>query len=79
MGRTASSTRRTTAPTIRVATTVTIAVVPVNDVPVAGADSYGVDEDATLTVTAPGVLGNDTDADADPLTAILVSGPRTAR
>ena len=28
-----------------------------------------------LTVAAPGVLGNDTDADGDPLTAQLVTGP----
>ena len=27
-----------------------------------------------LTVGAPGVLGNDSDADGDPLTAVLVSG-----
>ena len=33
------------------------------------------DEDTPLTVAAPGVLGNDTDADGDPLTAVLVSGP----
>jgi len=29
----------------------------------------------TLSVTAPGVLGNDTDADGNPLTSVLVSGP----
>ncbi len=28
-----------------------------------------------LTIAAPGVLANDTDADGDPLTAVLVSGP----
>ena len=56
-------------------TTVTITVVSVNDLPAAGADSYTVDEDTTLTVTAPGVLGNDTDADGNPLTAVMVSGP----
>src|SRR5438309_3101270 len=28
-----------------------------------------------MAVIAPGVLGNDTDAEGDPLTAILVSGP----
>ena len=28
-----------------------------------------------LTVAAPGVLGNDSDPDGDPLTAVLVSGP----
>jgi len=55
--------------------TVTITVNPVNDAPVAVGDSYSVDEDNTLTVAAPGVLGNDTDADGDSLTAVLVSGP----
>src|SRR5439155_884763 len=38
-------------------------------------DSYTTPEDTTLTVTAPGVLANDTDVDGDPLTAILVSSP----
>jgi VCBS repeat-containing protein len=55
---------------------VTITVNPVNDAPVAGADSYSVDEDATLTIdAAAGVLANDTDIDGDPLTATLVTGP----
>ncbi len=52
--------------------TVTIAVNDVNDTPVANDDNYDVDEDATLTVDAPGVLDNDTDADSgDTLTASL--------
>jgi large repetitive protein len=55
--------------------TVNITVNSVNDVPVAVADNYSVNEDGTLTVSGPGVLGNDTDADGDPITAILVSGP----
>lgn len=41
--------------------------------PVANADAYGVVGGGTLTVPAPGVLGNDTDADNGPLTAQLVS------
>jgi VCBS repeat-containing protein len=45
-----------------------------NDAPVATADSYTLNEDHTLNVTAPGVLGNDTDIDGNPLTATLVSG-----
>jgi MYXO-CTERM domain-containing protein len=40
-------------------------------VPVATADSYTTDEDAALSVSAPGVLDNDTDADGDSLTAVL--------
>ena len=47
----------------------------VNRAPVAVNDDYGVGEDTTLTVPAPGVLINDTDADGEPLTAIWVSGP----
>jgi VCBS repeat-containing protein len=56
-------------------TTVTITVTPVNDPPTAGDDSYSVDEDAILTVQAPGVLANDADPNGDSLTIILVSTP----
>src|SRR5207302_1406697 len=55
--------------------TVSIAVAAVNDAPVAASDSYTANEDTPLTMAAPGVLGNDTDADGDALTAIVVSGP----
>jgi len=54
--------------------TVTINIGPVNDVPVALNDSYSVDEDGSLSIPATGVLANDTDADGDALTAILVLG-----
>jgi Ca2+-binding RTX toxin-like protein len=57
------------------ASRVTITVSPVNDAPVASADSYSVDEDQHLTVDAPGVLANDTDVEGDPLTAVLDVGP----
>ena len=40
-----------------------------NTAPVAAPDSYTVEQDTVLTVTAPGLLGNDTDADGDALTA----------
>ena len=43
--------------------------------PVAVADAYSTNEDTPLTVSAAGVLANDTDVDADPLTAVLVTGP----
>lgn len=44
-----------------------------NTAPVANDDSYGVDEDQTLSVSAAaGVLENDTDANSDDLTAELV-------
>ncbi|MBW3670795.1 MAG: tandem-95 repeat protein, partial [Acidobacteria bacterium] len=51
--------------------TVTLNVSAVNDAPVAVADSYTGTEDTTLTIAAPGVLGNDTDTEGDPLTAVL--------
>jgi VCBS repeat-containing protein len=59
---------------------VSITVTPVNDPPgtsgaIVADDSYTTPEDTTLTVVAPGVLGNDGDVDGDPLTAILVVGP----
>jgi hypothetical protein len=50
--------------------TVTITVTPL----AAAADSYSVTEGATLTVAAPGVLGNDQGNGAG-LTAALVTGP----
>ena len=37
------------------------------------ADSYSTNEDVTLTISAAGVLTNDTDVDFDTLTAVLVS------
>ena len=46
-----------------------------NAAPVAINDVYSVNEDATLTVAAPGVLTNDTDANSNPLT---VGTPRPA-
>src|SRR5207248_3037036 len=39
------------------------------------ADSFNVAEDVVLTVAPPGVLIDDTDADGDSLTAVLVAGP----
>jgi VCBS repeat-containing protein len=56
-------------------TTVTITVNAVNDAPTATDDAYSTAEDTALTVAAPGVLGNDSDADGNPLSAVLVSGP----
>ena len=53
--------------------TVAITVNAVNDAPVAVVDSHSVNEDLLLSVVAPGVLGNDTDVDGNPLTAVLVS------
>lgn len=57
-------------------TTVVIAVQGVNDRPVAMADAYTTDEDTALVVAAPGVLANDSDADADALQVRLADGPQ---
>lgn len=46
-----------------------------NTPPVAANDSYSINEDSTLAVAVPGVLGNDTDIDGNPLTAAQVSAP----
>jgi VCBS repeat-containing protein len=43
--------------------------------PVAANDSYTTAPGTTLTVSAPGVLSNDVDADGDSMTAVLVAGP----
>ena len=43
--------------------------------PTAVADSYSVESGTTLTVTAPGVLGNDTNPGGGPLTAVLTEQP----
>ncbi|HEV2722265.1 MAG TPA: Ig-like domain-containing protein, partial [Thermoanaerobaculia bacterium] len=51
----------------------TLNVATANTPPVANADTYSVNQDTTLTVPAPGVLGNDTDSDGDPLHAVLVT------
>jgi len=55
--------------------TVTVTILHVAVAPVAQDDSYQVQENDTLDVTAPGVLANDTNTEATALTAILVSSP----
>ena len=46
-----------------------------NVTPVAFDDIFTVDEDTSLTVSEPGVLGNDTDEDGDSLAAVLMALP----
>jgi VCBS repeat-containing protein len=48
---------------------------PANDPPIAGNDSYGTNEDTVLNVGAPGVLGNDSDPEGAPITAVLATNP----
>ena len=49
--------------------------ITIYSVPVAVNDNYIVAPGATLTVSAPGVLANDTNVDGNPLTAVLQTGP----
>jgi len=50
-----------------------------NPAPTANPDGpFTVNEDAVLNVSAPGVLGNDTDPNGDPLTAVKVTDPQNA-
>jgi large repetitive protein len=46
-----------------------------NVAPVAVGDTYGTTQGVALTVAAPGVLTNDTDGNADTLTAVKVTDP----
>lgn len=54
--------------------TITLTETPENSAPTANDDTYSVELGAVLTVSAPGLLENDTDADGDPLTVALVNG-----
>ncbi len=51
--------------------TITVNITAVNDAPVGGADSYAVAEDESVVIGQPGLLLNDTDVEASPLTAHL--------
>jgi VCBS repeat-containing protein len=56
--------------------TVSLTVKATDTAPVAVADSYTLAHDTGLSTSAStGVLANDSDADGDPLSAVLVSGP----
>jgi len=46
-----------------------------NTPPVALDNTYSLDQDTSLSIGTPGVLGNDTDADNDALTALIQSQP----
>jgi VCBS repeat-containing protein len=48
---------------------------PVNHPPAAVNDTYSLAGNTTLTVAVPGLLGNDTDADGNALTAVKVTDP----
>ena len=58
------------------AATVTLEVRPVNDAPTVVDDSYSTAEGEVLTVVAAdGLLGNDSDVESNPLTAVIRSQP----
>jgi probable HAF family extracellular repeat protein len=48
---------------------------PFNAPPEVFDDAYSMDEDTTMNIPAPGVLGNDTDREGDTLTAVLDYAP----
>jgi len=54
-------------------------VVLINDPPVGINDSYAAAADTAVTVAAPGVLANDTDANGDTLSALIVTAPAHGR
>lgn len=58
-------------------TFVNVSINPVNDAPVATADSYETIVDTMLSIVAPGVLANDTDIDGDVLTAVSLDTTAT--
>ncbi len=52
---------------------ISIIVTNINEAPYVENDSYNLNEDDTLTVTAPGVMTNDTDQENDEMTAHIVN------
>jgi CSLREA domain-containing protein len=58
-----------------VTATIQVTVTPVNDAPVAAADTGATGAGVALTVPAPGVLANDGDVDQDGLTAEVATPP----
>ena len=55
--------------------TLTLTVTPVNDPPIAAPDAQRTPEDTPVTMSIAALLGNDTDADGDPLTLDSVQAP----
>ncbi len=62
--------------------TASVTITSLNQAPVArddGTNDYHILHDTPINQAAPGVLNNDTDADGDPMTATLVTGPSHAQ
>jgi hypothetical protein len=55
--------------------TVSITLSNVNDAPVAVGEDYELGSGGSLSVSAPGLLGNDSDEEGEGLTAVLAGGP----
>jgi hypothetical protein len=55
--------------------TVTIAILDVNELPIAVGENYTIRTDQILSVSSPGLLANDFDLDGDILQSVLVAGP----
>ncbi len=55
--------------------TVTITVDPVNDAPIAVTNSYSMNEDTSLAISAADLLANDSDIEGDTLTLLGVHSP----
>lgn len=51
----------------------TVTITIINSEPVAADDDYSAHKNLPLTIAAPGVLANDVDSDADPITAVADS------
>ncbi|MFZ5530316.1 MAG: S8 family serine peptidase [Pseudomonadota bacterium] len=73
-GAMAVTVRATNARGLAVTQSFSVNVTVVNVAPSAANDAYNLVQGGTLTVTAAGVLGNDSDPNLDPLTAVLVNG-----
>jgi subtilisin family serine protease len=67
--------RVTDVPGLAASQSFAISVASANLAPTAGNDGYQMMQGGTLSVSAPGVLGNDSDANGDALTAELVTAP----
>lgn len=55
--------------------TATVTLTLINNPPVAADDNYTITADTQLTLSAPGILINDSDSDGEPLTATKTSDP----
>lgn len=61
-------------PSSEVTVSITITDPPSSSAPVAVDDQYTVEIGSVLTVSPPGILGNDSDSDGDPLTVATIDG-----